>query len=348
MLIEVSEASQAGEARRKATAFAEDLRMDETRCGEVALVATEMATNLVKHAGRGHILIQRLPANSHTGLRIMSVDKGPGIPNISKVLAGGYSTAGSMGSGLGAIRRVPDSFDLYSVPGAGTVVSAEFWQASGANQQHADIQIGVVSEPIRGEEVCGDGWGARIHTEDALLMVVDGLGHGIFAAEAAREAERILASSKGESLDHLIQDVHDALKKTRGAALGLARINPHKGVLSFAGVGNVAASIVGTGSGRSMASYNGTIGHQMHRVQEFTYPWDPGKVFVMHSDGLNTRWELDQYPGLLNRHPSVIAAVLHRDFSRGRDDVTVLVAKAAQPEESADIAQAARANEAVQ
>jgi anti-sigma regulatory factor (Ser/Thr protein kinase) len=329
MLIEVTEASQTGEARRKAAAFAEDLKMSETRCGEVALVATELATNLVKHAKGGHILVQSFPQNGHSGLRIISADKGPGIADVSKALAGGYSTTGTMGGGLGAIQRVPDAFDFYSQLSSGTVVSAEFWQSDTSARPSA-IQVGVVSEPIRGEEACGDGWGARLSREESMLMVVDGLGHGPFASEAAREAERVFKTDRTGSLNEMLTNVHDALKKTRGAAFAAARINSEKGLLTFIGVGNISASIVGATSSRAMASHNGTVGQQMHRVQEFANPWDSDKVFVMHSDGLGSRWDLAAYPGLLNKSPSVIAAVLHRDFSRGRDDVTVLVAKPAQ------------------
>jgi hypothetical protein len=160
-------------------------------------------------------------------------------------------------------------------------------------------------------------------------MVVDGLGHGVLAAEAARQAERTLAAATRDSLLDIIHDTHLALRKTRGAAFALAKIDPQKGLLSFAGVGNIAASIVGPGSSRSMASHNGILGQQMERVQEFTAPWSRNNVLVMHSDGLAGRWDLERYPGIQNRHPSLIGAVLHRDFCRGRDDVTVLVAKTA-------------------
>jgi anti-sigma regulatory factor (Ser/Thr protein kinase) len=328
MLIEVSEASQAGEARRKATAFAEEMRLSETQCGEVALVATEMATNLVKHAGRGHILFQGLYQNSRTGVRLMAIDKGPGIADISKALSDGPSAASSLGSGLGAIQRVPDSFDLYSIPGAGTVINAEFWVPSTSHQPGAPIQVAVISEPIQGEEVCGDGWSVQSSPDGALILVVDGLGHGINAADAAREAERIVAESKETSLKGILGDVHDALRKTRGAAGALARIDLGQRLVTYAGVGNISASIISEKTSRNLASYNGTLGQHIERVQEFTYPWNPDDILVMHSDGLGTRWDLDRYPGIRNKPPSVIAALLHRDFNRGRDDVTVLVAKA--------------------
>jgi anti-sigma regulatory factor (Ser/Thr protein kinase) len=329
MLIQVSESSQTGEARRKAVAFAEELEMGETRCGSVALVTTEMATNLIKHAGRGHILVQRLQDDGNSGLRIVSVDKGPGIADLSKAISDGHSTAGSMGTGLGAVQRLSDSFEVYTTLGSGTVITAEFWARKHDLPDSAEIQVAAVSEPIHGEEACGDGWGVRVNADTTILMVVDGLGHGVLAAEAAREAERILAASRQDSLRDILQDTHDALKKTRGAAFALAKIDTFKGLLTFAGVGNIAASIVAAGSSRSMASYNGTVGQQMERVHEFTYPWNADSILVMHSDGLMTRWSLENYPGIWNKAPGTIAAILHRDFYRGRDDVTVLVAKAA-------------------
>ena len=329
MLIEVSEASQAGEARRKATQLAEELRLDETQRSEIALVTTEMATNLLKHAGRGHILFQTLGKEPNAGMRVMSIDKGPGIADVPRALSDGPLASGSLGSGLGTIRRVPDSFDLYSVPGLGTVISAEFWCSKAPSGPSAPIQVGVVSEPIHGEEVCGDGWSVRSHPTGALLMVADGLGHGLLASEAAREAERVFSLSKESSLAGILQDVHDALRKTRGAAVALARIDVEKGILQFAGVGNIGASIVVGDLSRGLASHNGTLGQTMERVQEFTYPWAPESILVMHSDGLMSRWDLGRYPGVSTKPASVIAALLYRDFTRGRDDVTVLVAKAA-------------------
>lgn len=341
MIIQVKESSQTGETRRRALEYAEGLDFEETRCGAVALAATEMATNLVKHAGQGNMLIQRVGENGSSGLRLISVDKGPGIADMAAALRDGHSTAGSMGAGLGAIRRVSDVFEVYSAAGAGTLVRAEFWKRQPAHQaESGTIEIAAVSEPIHGEESCGDGWGIRRFADSLLLMVVDGLGHGILAAEAAQEAERVFASATNLSPQNILQDVHCALRKTRGAAVAIAKIETEKGLLTFAGVGNVSASIVSpSGQTRSMASHNGTVGHQIPRVQEFVYPWNgngngsrtgnAGSLLVMHSDGLGSRWDLERYPGIWNKHPSLIAALLHRDFVRGRDDVTVLVAKTA-------------------
>ena len=330
MLIEIADPSQTGEARRKAVAYAEDLCMGAEVCGEIALATTEIATNVIKHAGKGHILLQRIGSNGDLGLRVMGVDHGPGIADIPRALSDGHSTAGSLGKGLGVIRRVSNSFDMYSAPGSGTVISAAFLTGkSNKAVTGASIEVGVISEPIAGETECGDGWGVRKYPNGMALLVVDGLGHGILAAEAAREAEQSLARSTEKSPQNMIQDVHGALKKTRGAAAAIARIDTDERRLHYSGIGNIGGSIVSPGASRGLTSHNGILGHQIQRIQEFALPWNENSILVMHSDGLASRWSLANYPGIWSKHPSIIAALLHRDFSRGRDDVTVLVAKAA-------------------
>jgi anti-sigma regulatory factor (Ser/Thr protein kinase) len=328
MLIEVSEASQTGEARRKAIACAEELEFDETRCGAVGVAATEMASNLVKHAGGGSILLEPIHDNSHSALRLIAIDRGPGIPDLSSAMRDGHSTAGTMGGGLGAVRRLSDVFEVYSAPNVGTVIRADFWKKSTKGPTSiSPLQIGVVSEPIAGEDVCGDGWAVRLVAGAVLMLVVDGLGHGTLAHEAAQEAKRVLAETSHFEPETIVQDVHAALKKTRGAAMAIARLDLEKRILRFAGVGNVGATIATPESSRGLPSHNGTLGQHAGRVQEFSYPWIAENVLVMHSDGLATRWDLQKYPGIWSKHPSIIAAVLHLDFSRSRDDVTVLVAR---------------------
>lgn len=329
MLIEISEPSQAGEARRKALAFAQDLSFDDTRSGGVAIAASELATNIVKHAGKGAILVQTVGTNGQSCLRLLAVDGGPGIADMTKAMQDGHSTAGTLGSGLGAVRRLADEFEVYSTVGTGTIVRADFWREKRKSRPETALEIGVISEPIAGEEVCGDDWGIRMLPGGMLIMVADGLGHGTLANEAAQEANRVLAETRYFEPHKILGEVHGVLKKTRGAAVAVAKVDLDKKLLRFAGVGNVSASIVSPASSRGLASHNGTLGQNAARFQEFTYPWEANSILIMHSDGLGTRWNLQKYPGIWNRHPSIIAAVLHRDFSRGRDDVTVFVAKAA-------------------
>jgi hypothetical protein len=158
-------------------------------------------------------------------------------------------------------------------------------------------------------------------------MVADGLGHGPEAAKASNTAVDLLAISPALAPMALIQVAHDSLHSTRGAAVAVAELDLERSLVKFAGIGNIAGTIFAADKSRHLASYNGTVGHEMRKIQEFTYPWSADALLVLHSDGLGTHWDLDAYPGLAARHPSLIAGVLYRDFNRGRDDVTVLVAK---------------------
>ncbi|PYX42629.1 MAG: serine/threonine protein kinase [Acidobacteria bacterium] len=327
MLIEVSESSRTGEARRHAVACAQQLRFKEEQCGAVAIATTELATNLVKHAQNGRLMIQPISQHGHSCLRVIAIDSGPGIPDISRAMNDGHSTTGSMGSGLGAIRRLCDAFEIYSVTGIGTVIRADFWLGGTDPARHIPVEIGVVSEPIAGEEVCGDQWAIRVISNGMLIMIADGLGHGILANEAAQEATQVLAQTRYLEPASIVNEVHHALKKTRGAAVAVAKLDCQKKLLVFAGVGNISGNIVSPGSSRGLPSHNGTAGQHASRIQEFSYPWRSDDLLVMHSDGLASRWDMERYPGLLNKHASMIAAMLHRDFSRRRDDVTVFVAK---------------------
>lgn len=325
-MIEIRDISAAGEARRAAVQSAQSVGMGETDCGVVAIAVTELVTNVVKHAGAGKMLCEPIAENGTRGIRILCLDKGPGIRDVGLALQDGYSTSGTMGNGLGAVQRLSSRFDLHSAPERGTCILAEFWPNKKA-PSGSGFTVGVVSQAMRGELVCGDGWGTRPTGDRSFFMVVDGLGHGTFAAEAAREAERVLRETRSTSTAMIIQDFHDALKKTRGAAAAIAAISQEHGTLVFAGVGNISGAVLNGQSRRGMASHNGTLGHQIHKIQEFTVPWNDDSVLIMHSDGLGSKWDLDQYPGLARKHPSIIAGVLYRDFERERDDVTVLAAK---------------------
>lgn len=323
---EVSDTSHAGEVRRAAVRVADHLGMPDGTRSDVAIAATELSTNILKHAKRGKVLLDPVRHDGTRGLRLLAIDKGPGIRNLAAALEDGHSTAGTAGNGLGAIRRLATVFDIYAPHEKGTCVLAEFWP-HGKVPRGNSLQIGVVSVPIRGESVCGDGWASKTMPGWVLVMMADGLGHGIFAAEAAREAERVLQETKSKSPAVIVQDAHDALRKTRGAAVAVVSIDCEVGKLLFSGLGNISSSLLDHHHSRGMASHNGTAGHDMRKVQEFAFPWNGHSTLIMHSDGLTGRWNLADYPGLQNKCPIMIAAVLYRDFSRERDDATVLVAK---------------------
>jgi anti-sigma regulatory factor (Ser/Thr protein kinase) len=319
----VQDITQVAEARRNVAALAAEVGFDETDAGRASLVASEMATNLVKHAGGGVLLAR--PADG--GLELLAVDRGPGMDDPQQCLQDGYSTAGSAGTGLGAIRRQSDVFDLFSQPAAGTVVLGRLRNRQALPERSQRFLVGAVSLPIDGETVCGDGWAATITGENLRLMVFDGLGHGPDAAAATDAALELGLRHPGVRPDTLLQQVHQGIRHTRGAAGMVCDVFASGGMLRLAGVGNIAAVLVHDLTQRSLMSHNGTLGHLAMRFQEFTQGWSREDVLVLHSDGLTSRWDLSHYPGLLQRDPAVIAAVLWRDFRRGRDDATIVVVR---------------------
>jgi anti-sigma regulatory factor (Ser/Thr protein kinase) len=330
IVLPIEEATQAGEARRFAAALAADLGFSETDAGRVAIVVTEAAGNLAKHAQEGVLVLQPLSHDDARGIEILAIDRGPGMSDPARCLQDGYSTAGSPGTGLGSIRRLAHEFELHSLPDAGSVLMARLWGRAPRTLSAATMLAGGLSVPVLGEFECGDAWAVRQRGNESIFLVVDGLGHGILAAEAAAALVRSLDESLGRNAPgpvELLERAHGALRGTRGAAAAIAVVNAAAGTVRFAGIGNIAANVVTDGASRSMVSHNGIVGHQMRKLQEFAYPWAPDSVLVLASDGLKTQWRLDAYPGLARRHPAVVAGTLWRDFTRGRDDVTVLVAR---------------------
>jgi serine phosphatase RsbU (regulator of sigma subunit) len=185
----------------------------------------------------------------------------------------------------------------------------------------------MICLPMPGEEVSGDGWGFERNRDKYTYTLVDGLGHGPDAAIAAQAALSVVNEHRDKAPAEIMERAHGALRSTRGAAVAMAEIETAQNLLRFCGVGNIAAIIVTNSKARHLVSHNGIVGQEARKIAEFTYPWSPDSLLIMHSDGLTSRWDLLNYPALIQRHPSLIAGVLYRDFSRGRDDMTVLAAK---------------------
>ncbi len=325
-LVPVDDSTRVAEARRIAAAYAQSEGLAEQAAEEAAIIATEIATNLLKHARSGEVHISSLSAMGDPGVEILSIDRGPGMVSLQACAADGFSTAGTSGTGLGAISRLADVFDAYSQPQRGTVMVARKFLHHGRGPRPESWTFGAVRAPYPGESACGDNWSIRRNGRSTILIVADGLGHGVLAADASSAAVAAFQKGSPESAAAMLENVHLALRSTRGAAVSVAYIEQSSRV-HYAGLGNVAGVLLGGLRAQYMVSHNGTAGLEARRFQEFDYPLPPEGAIVMHSDGLTTSWSLDAYPGLLRRHPAVIAGVLYRDASRGRDDVCVLVGR---------------------
>lgn len=337
--IDISHASDIAAARRAGQRMALGMGFDDTRIGQLAIVITEAATNMLKHAGHGRMFLQQAATGTGAvGIDVLAFDSGPGIFNLAQALRDGVSSTGTAGTGLGALHRLADEFDVYAPRGKGAIFFMRLLRAPAlaSVSERADagsgldtgVSAGGVCLPLAGEDESGDAWALAASRKSTTLMLVDGLGHGADAAVAAKAALDCLAARPLLRPRDQIDACHVALRPTRGAALAVAQLthmarDAHE--LYFAGVGNISACIIDGATRRQMVSHNGIVGHNMRKVQEFTHPCPPGSLIVMHSDGINTQWDLEQYPGLAACNPAIIAALLLRDFSRVRDDACVLV-----------------------
>jgi len=323
----VSDESEVAGARREATAIAMRQGFNEVDVGRVALVTTELATNLIKHAGRGEILVGPNGEVDDNAIQLLALDQGRGMANVRACLADGYSSAGTAGHGLGAVIRQSTFVDIASWPGIGTAILAQI--EPGKTQPvraTSSPGMGAVSIAKPGEDVCGDAWAIDRNGAAITLFVADGLGHGPNAAEAAVEAVRLFRRFRGHQVPTLLDYIHGGLRSTRGAAVSMARYDPVSQQVVFGGIGNVAGVLASRNELRRMVAMPGTAGYNVRKIQSFQYPFENGLVLLC-SDGLSTSWTLDRYPNLEAVHPTLIAAVLYRDFGRRRDDATVLVGK---------------------
>jgi anti-sigma regulatory factor (Ser/Thr protein kinase) len=328
--IEVNEASQVAEVRRVAADLARAEQMTEAESGKLALIATELSTNLVKYAKRGSVTLTRYTEGKQHGVQLIAVDSGPGFADFTAATRDGHSTTGSLGIGLGVIMRTSTFFDIYSVPGEGTAMVARLAHAPPRKPVGAiaPFEVAARSIPKKGQVECGDAWSVRDFGRRQLICIVDGLGHGPLAALASARAISVVeAASADDTPAAIMTRAHEALKDTRGAVMALLALDPEAGEAHYCGIGNIAAAVHLGNDSRHLLSVEGTVGYRMRATRTHTVPWASTAVAVLYTDGLSGRWGPARYPGLLSRHPSLIASVLFRDHARNTDDATIVVAR---------------------
>jgi hypothetical protein len=285
--------------------------------------------------------LQPLDPAAGPGLEILAVDRGPGMRDVEAVLrappyqqiearlASHAGQRGGLGCGLASVRRLASAFDVHSAFGQGTVVLARFFFGSPTRIDAGPrvLRCGGVSVPMAREDENGDAWAFVQTGSRGCVLVVDGLGHGKGAAGAAEAAVGEFHRSHGGDIETYFQDAHRAMRSTRGGSVFMCRVESEKGALFFAGVGNVEGRVYGPRGISALTPMNGTLGMNLGapKVVVRELPWGPGATLVLYSDGIRSSFDLDGDSGLWRRDPAMIAAVIHRDFARGRDDATVVV-----------------------
>ncbi|GAA0406250.1 ATP-binding protein [Micromonospora gifhornensis] len=310
--------------RRAAERLGEQLGLPDGRIADLAIVAAELTSNLIKHAEDGVLLLRPVRRQLDAGVELVAIDSGPGMIDLVDSARDGHSTTGTLGIGLGAIVRQASWFDAYSQPGRGTVIVVQVF----ADAVTERPWVGGVTRPLTGETISGDGYAWRTIGERRQVLVSDGLGHGPLAAAATDAALAAFRAAPAAAPAEVVSHLHRALSHTRGAALAVAEPDPAAGLLRYAGLGNISGMVAtGDGRRRGLVSLPGIAGHQRPTIRQYDYPFDADSLLIMHSDGVVDRWRLPDYPGLTGRSPLVVAATLLRDAGIRRDDAGVLVAR---------------------
>jgi len=219
--------------------------------------------------------------------------------------------------------RRGSTWDLYEIKGAASVKTAHLldlafqryvWEEAGYKIGRSFV-VHINAQYVRDGEIDPE----KLFTTMEVTDQIEPL-----AFDAARRATDVVRLNPGWAPGRILAAAHEALRGTRGAAMGVARVSPGQGTLTFAGVGNIEGTVVWPGGSKRLTSHNGTLGFEVSHIQEFTDPWPDDAIVILYSDGLGSHWSLDRYPGLLGKDPSLLAGVLYRDCNRGYDDTTVV------------------------
>ncbi len=316
-------------ARTKGEKLARSLGMEKAQVADVAIAISELASNLVKHrVAEGKIIIREIRAEGKKGIEVISSDLGPGIDNIDQAMSDGYSTAGSLGIGLPAVNRLMDEFQIRSNIGEGTLVTTRKWiKPEMPYIPVPELELSVFSRPVPGERYNGDAYFVKRYEDKIVFAVIDGLGHGQGAQEAAQVAVDCLENFYRRPFAEILQLCHQRLKKTRGAAMSLCRINLKDRVMTHAGIGNVNTRVYSSEKTPAPFSINGTLGVAMRTVKVDDYPLPENSTIIMFSDGISGRFSPDNLPGFLSLKPQRLAKRIMDNHAKDNDDATIIVGR---------------------
>jgi anti-sigma regulatory factor (Ser/Thr protein kinase) len=334
------EETQIGQARRALRRCAAELEFSERQLAELDIAVKEIGSNAIKFGrSTGQIYFTATDTElDPPGVEILYVDKGPGIEDTALAIEDGYTTSGSMGAGLGAVKRMADEFHIYSQVHSstrrlsmyertthGTTIAVRKYVAGDREQvSNGRARWGVFTRPQAGEESNGDGYLVKRIETRQLVAIIDGLGHGEGARAATAAALASIEENAQQPVEAIIRAAHEALRSTRGAVLGLAAIDVSSRTIEYAGIGNTDFRVLGGSKPLRFISLNGTLGSRLDRVKVFKEQLPRSSTLVLSTDGISDRWDPESYPGLLGLHPQLLCATVMRDYGRSNDDATIL------------------------
>lgn len=302
----------------------------ERKVGEIDIIIAEMVSNLIKHAGGGELLVKLVREEKNEGVEIISIDNGPGMTDPVKMIADGMSTVNTLGHGLGSIKRLSDTFEIYSLKDWGTITLSRVYKKERplfVPKPKVEIRAIVVAKP--GEQVSGDGFYYNQDDQYLRVFLGDGLGHGQDAYDSVTKAIQSIEKNTAEtSACEILRAVHKEVKKTRGLVGTMALYSFKDRCWRICGIGNIATRMHNGAMVKNYLSYNGILGHNIPTtLKEQEVENGYGQTIIMCSDGIRTRWDTQKYPGLFKYDPSILAAAIYKDYARKTDDMSVIIGR---------------------
>lgn len=302
--------------------------LGEKRIGEIDIVVAELGSNILKHGGGGEVLVM-LTEQPVPAIEIIGIDNGLGISDLGRMMQDGISTTKTLGQGLGAMKRLSDFLQVYSVKSWGTIILSRFYLKPApvlSPKPVAEIRTILVPKP--GEKVCGDGFYIGIDRTGIRVLLGDGLGHGQEAYKAIQEAISSFRFCMLKELPEVIRQIHQDAKKTRGLVGTLATFNFKEKKWRLCGVGNIHTRTWNAMQAKTYLPYNGIIGHNLPRtINEQVGDEGTDQLLLLCSDGIRTRWDMSKYPGIFRYDMSILASAIYKDHARKTDDMSVVIVK---------------------
>lgn len=310
--------------------LAKDAGFSNKKLADIDIIVSEITSNLHKHAVGGEILVGLFKEKENQYVEMISIDNGPGIREPYKMIEDGFSSANTMGIGLGSIKRLSNQFDLYSMNDWGTIILTRVYNKTVEQDllltPKVTIRPLVVTMP--GQIKSGDGTYYTETPQHFKLLVADGLGHGEEANFAVIEAVKAFKECTDHSPSEILKYIHEAIRKTRGIVCSMVVFDFESNIWKMAGVGNISTRMSNFLRIKNQMSYNGIIGHNMLNViiNHETKLEDYNQV-TLCSDGINPRWDMAKFTGIGRCDLSIQAAAIYKDFAGKTDDMSVVIAK---------------------
>jgi anti-sigma regulatory factor (Ser/Thr protein kinase) len=306
-------------------------KFGEVRVAEIDIIVSELASNLVKHANGGEFLYRIYEVDDKdSAFEIVCIDNGSGIADLGRMMKDGVSTTKTLGQGLGAISRLSDIFQLYTIPNWGTIVycMASTNKEKMSRKVGLDLEVKGLVVNKTGEDVSGDGYKVRRTRSTVEVFLGDGLGHGVHAHEAVKRAGEAFMECEEHDPVGILRSMHEKVRRTRGLVGAVAVLDLSVKQWKLCAIGNIMTRIYNGITFKNYMSYNGTIGLNIpNSLHESTFEADKNQYIIMTSDGIRTRYDLTRYPSFSKYDMMVLAGAIFKDYNRGTDDSSIVIAR---------------------